>query len=100
MKTIGPALDKIENLAWELIPIANERLGADLVTVTGLLSASDIINGLNNKDLGDAVYVSQRMFNDDDITLDDLTIKDMEMQLGVPVFKHEEDLLETLEKWV
>jgi len=99
-QTMGPALDGVENLSWELVPIANERLGADLVTVTGLVCGSDIVTQLVAHGVGDAVYLSHRMFNEDGLTLDDMTRDDIEQKLGIPVRIHSEDMAEVLAEWV
>ncbi len=98
-ETLKPALDAVENLAWDLVPIRNDRLGAELVTVTGLLSARDVVMQLQNQKVGDVVYLSQRMFNEDGITLDDHSREDIEQRLGIPVKIHNENLIDILEPW-
>ena len=99
LETLAPALDPIKNLDWNLVAVRNDWLGADLVTVTGLLPARDVVVQLQKLDLGDAVYLSNRMFNEDGITLDDQTIGDIAKKLGVAVHTHQEDLVEILEPW-
>jgi len=97
--TITPTLDGIENLDYEIVPILNEWLGADTVTVTGLVPARDLVTQLMGKSDADAVYLSYRMFSEDGITLDDHTREDIEKKLGVPVYIHHEDMLEILSPW-
>ncbi|NQV41239.1 MAG: DUF512 domain-containing protein [Candidatus Marinimicrobia bacterium] len=97
--TISPTLDGIENLEYEIVPILNEWLGADTVTVTGLVPARDLVTQLMGKTDTDAVYLSYRMFSEDGITLDDHTREDIEKKLGVPVYIHHEDMLEILTPW-
>jgi NifB/MoaA-like Fe-S oxidoreductase len=99
MDTLSPLLDGIGNLNWNLIPVKNDWYGADFVTVAGLLPARDVVMQLKDQDLGDAVYLSYRMFNEDGITLDDMTVEDISTRLGVPVHVHHEDLLEILRPW-
>jgi len=99
-QTLGNTLDSIENLEYEIIPVTNEWLGADLVTVAGLLSARDIVTQLKAYKDVDAIYLSYRMFSEDGVTLDDHARDDIERMLGVPIFIHHEDLLEILEPWV
>ncbi len=98
-ETITPTLDEIENLEFEIVPIANDWLGAETVTVTGLVSARDLVTQLMGKSDADAVYLSYRMFSEDGITLDDHTREDIEKKLGVPVYIHHEDMLEILSPW-
>jgi len=98
--TISPTLDEINNLDYEIIPITNEWLGADTVTVTGLVPARDLITQLKVIQAVDAVYLSYRMFSEDGITLDDHTREDIEKKLGVPVYIHHEDMLEILSPWI
>ena len=99
-ETISPTLDGIENLAYSIVPITNHWLGADSVTVTGLVAARDLITQIKERGPADAVYLSYRMFSEDGITLDDHTRKDIEIKLGIPVYIHHEDMLEILQPWV
>ncbi len=98
-ETIAATLDEIENLDYEIVPIQNDWLGADTVTVTGLVPARDLVTQLKGKTNADAVYLSYRMLSEDGITLDDHTREDIEKKLGVPVYIHHEDLLEILNPW-
>jgi putative radical SAM enzyme (TIGR03279 family) len=98
--TISPTLDQIQGLDYEIVPIVNHWLGADTVTVTGLVSARDLVTQLKHKGAADAVYLSYRMFSEDGVTLDDHTREDIEKKLGIPVYIHHEDMLEILQPWV
>jgi NifB/MoaA-like Fe-S oxidoreductase len=78
---------------------AVDRLGMDLRTVAvesnfwgpgigvaGLLTGSDFIDALNGRVYGDFVVLpSECMIGDDYLFLDDLTLKDVERELGVEV---------------
>lgn len=97
--TIGSTLDAVMNLEYEIIPIKNEWLGADLVTVTGLVPARDVVTQLKSVK-ADAIYLSYRMFSEDGITLDDHSREDIEKKLGIPVYIHHEDMLEILKPWM
>jgi NifB/MoaA-like Fe-S oxidoreductase len=89
---IAPLLGRIieeVNDAFELdittIPIENSLFGG-AVTVSGLLTAGDVMRGLRKRDLGDVVFVPRTMFDAmGKVTLDDLTLTDIEARLGVPV---------------
>ena len=80
-----PVLNKIDNMNVTLVPIKNEFFG-NSVTVTGLLTGKDIVSQLSTKSLGDAVWMSHRILNDDaSITLDDMTLEDISHSLGCPL---------------
>ena len=82
---VVPKLNKIKNLNVTLRPVTNEFFG-DIVTVTGLLTAKDIIEQLKNEFLGDAVWMSHRILNEDKlITLDDLKLGDISKALNCKV---------------
>ena len=69
----------------DLVSIENNFYG-DSVTVTGLLTGKDIIEQLSGKDLGDEVWVSHRILNDEGIcTLDDMTLDEISNKLGSKV---------------
>jgi NifB/MoaA-like Fe-S oxidoreductase len=56
------------------------------IGVAGLLTGRDFIAALKGKVYGDFVVLpSESMVGDDYLFLDDLTIKDVERELGVPV---------------
>jgi putative radical SAM enzyme (TIGR03279 family) len=81
-----PKLNAIPNLTVNYIVIENHFFGKDEVTVTGLLTAQDIINQLIDTDLGDKVIFSDRILNDEgSLTLDDQTLGDISKTLKVPL---------------
>ena len=83
--TVIPALNQIKKMNASLIPIKNNFYG-NSVTVTGLLTGKDIVSQLNSEHLGDEVWMSHRILNDDGIkTLDDMTLADMSHYLDCPV---------------
>jgi NifB/MoaA-like Fe-S oxidoreductase len=56
------------------------------IGVAGLLTGSDFISALRGKVHGDFVVLpSESMIGDDYLFLDDLTLKDVERELGVEV---------------
>ena len=62
--------------------VKNDFFG-DSVTVAGLLTGKDIINQLQNKDLGESVWSTYRILNDDQtLTLDDMTLEDISSALN------------------
>ena len=66
-------------------PIKNNFFG-ESITVSGLLTAKDIIEQLSNKSLGDALLIPANCLRaDGDVLLDDLSPEDISRELGVPV---------------
>ena len=89
-----PVLNSIENLHVNLVEIKNDFYG-DMVTVAGLLAGQDIVSQLKDKDIGEAVWCSHRILNDEGtVTLDDMTLADLSSQLGVPVNVSHDSILE------
>jgi len=89
-----PFLNKIDNLKVNLFKINNDFYG-DSVTVAGLLTAKDIISQLRGKDIGDSIWCSHRILNDEGtLTLDDWTLDEMSRELGVPVNVSNDSILE------
>ena len=72
--------------------------GQDQV-VTGLLTGEDLIYGLKNKDLGEAVYIPSIMLKiNTDLFLDDKNIKEVENQLNtkIHILDDSNDIIEIL----
>jgi putative radical SAM enzyme (TIGR03279 family) len=70
-----------------IVPVAvKNRLFGDTVTVTGLVCGRDIIAALQGVDLGDLVLVPDVMMKEGEgVFLDDLSLEDLEGELGKPV---------------
>ncbi|TKJ29839.1 MAG: Fe-S oxidoreductase [Chloroflexi bacterium B3_Chlor] len=89
---IAPLLGQIvRELKYEspldiiLLPVENEFFGPT-VTVSGLLTSGDVVATLGNRSLGDVVFLPRVMFDAaGSVTLDDLTVGDIETRLGVTV---------------
>ena len=78
-------MERFENLEINVYKINNDFFG-NTITVSGLITASDIIAQLKNKDLGECLILPRSMMKqDEDIFLDDLTPNDVESSLGLPV---------------
>ncbi|MCE5315036.1 MAG: DUF512 domain-containing protein [Armatimonadota bacterium] len=71
------------NMSINVFPITNTLFG-EMVTVTGLISGKDVIGQLAGHDVGDALFIPSVALRDGAF-LDDVTIKDVENALGVPV---------------
>ncbi len=76
---------KWHNLECEVIPIKNNFFGGK-ITVTGLLTGTDIIEQLKGRDLGDELLISSSMLRHErDMFLDSVTVKDVEEALNVKI---------------
>ena len=68
-----------------VVPVENEFFGST-VTVSGLLTGGDVVSALAGGDLGDVVFLPRVMFDaTGKVTLDDLTLGEIESGVGVPV---------------
>lgn len=72
-------------LRCDVQSIRNDFFG-ESITVTGLLTGQDLISQLRGKDLGEELLLCESMIRkDSDVFLDDLTVADVERELGIPV---------------
>ncbi|HET9218313.1 MAG TPA: DUF512 domain-containing protein [Terriglobia bacterium] len=79
----------VDRLELDLDVVAVEsRFWGSGIGVAGLLTGSDFISALRGKVRGDFVVLpSECMIGDDYLFLDDLTLKDVEKELGVEVIR-------------
>lgn len=77
----GKIAEKLPGLSVDLHFIRNDFFG-EKITVTGLITGSDIIAQLKNKPLGDVLVIPEVMLRDDRF-LDDVSVADVEKALGV-----------------
>lgn len=91
------AENKYNNLQVDVYKISNNFFGNE-ITVVGLLCGTDIIEQLKGCSLGEELIVSKSMLRDStDVLLDDVTICDIEKELGVKIRAVENDGFEFLE---
>ena len=77
--------------------IRNDFFG-DTITVTGLITAQDLIKQLKNKDIGENLLLSESMLRrDSDVFLDDLTVSDVERELNTKIQRVANDGYELLD---
>lgn len=78
--------DKISNLNIEVIQIKNKYFG-ESITVTGLITGTDLIEQLKDKNIGDGLLITKSMLRSgEDVFLDDVTIKDVEDALNTKIY--------------
>ncbi len=69
----------------QVVAVAN-RLFGETVTVSGLLAGADVLAALEGRALGERVFVPRAMLEAEGrLTLDDMTVADMERRLGAQV---------------
>ena len=91
-------LNLIDGLTINLYGLPSIYWGQDQV-VTGLLTGEDLIYGLKNKDLGEAVYIPSIMLKiNTDLFLDDKNIQEVENQINtkIHVLDDSNDIINTL----
>ncbi|MDB5059879.1 MAG: hypothetical protein JWO59_3351, partial [Chloroflexi bacterium] len=75
-------LNDVENLKVDLFPIENRLFGSE-VTVSGLIAGEDLVDRLQQEELGEVVVVPRVMFDRaGEVTLDDLTLDALQERLG------------------
>ena len=78
-------MDKFKNVKINVYKIKNEFWG-ETITVSGLITAKDIINQIGDKEKGETLYITRSMMKADElIFLDDITLEQLEEILGVEV---------------
>ena len=91
-------LNLIDGLTINLYGLPSIYWGQEQV-VTGLLTGEDLIHGLQNKDLGEAIYIPSIMLKiNTDLFLDDKNIKEVENQLNtkIHVLDDSNDIMDNL----
>ena len=77
--------EKYPGLQVQVFPIRNDFFG-ERITVSGLVTAQDIIAQLKGKELGSRLLIPCSMLKaDEDVFLDDYTVKQVSDALQVPV---------------
>ena len=82
--SMAAKLTAVSRTEFEVVPVVNRFFG-ETVTVSGLLTAQDVLATLSGRDLGQRVFLPRAMFDAQGrVTLDDLTPEDITERLGVP----------------
>ena len=95
---INKKLNLIDGLTVNLYGLPSIYWGQEQV-VTGLLTGEDLICGLQNMDLGEAIYIPSIMLKlNTDLFLDDKTIKEVENRLNtkIHILDDSNDIIDTL----
>lgn len=95
---IGRMKEKLPNLTAELYPIKNDFFGGG-VNVAGLVCGGDLIRQMKDKPKADVLFIPHVMLRDEDeLFLDDVTVADVERELGMPVVAVYNDGYDFVEK--
>ncbi|MBR8828052.1 MAG: TIGR03279 family radical SAM protein [Gomphosphaeria aponina SAG 52.96 = DSM 107014] len=79
-------LNQVEKLTVKLTAL-NSNYWGQKITVTGLLTGQDLIEGLKGKELGDGILLPSLMLKHDDTRfLDDLTVAEVAKELEIRIF--------------
>lgn len=79
-------LNQVQGLTVTMAALNSIYWGQEM-TVTGLLTGTDLIEHLRGRDLGDGILLPSLMLKHDDTRfLDDQTVEDVSRELGVPIF--------------
>jgi len=82
---IETAREKYPNIKGRVYPIVNDFFG-HTIDVAGLITGNDLVAQLEGKELGERVYITDRMLRDGgDVFLDNVSLEDAAKRLGVPV---------------
>ncbi len=85
LKPVVERLHQVQGLDLRLQSLPSPYWGCEQV-VTGLLTGQDLIDGLQGKDLGDAVLLPAVLLRQGQpVFLDDLSLETVEQRLGVPL---------------
>jgi len=78
-------LNQVENLSVEMAALNSDYWG-QAITVTGVLTGTDLMKKLTGRDLGDGILLPSVMLKHDEARfLDDTTVADVAQVLAVPI---------------
>ena len=98
LRPIVQYLKRIKGLTLELIIVENIFFGPR-VTVTGLLTGTDLIHGLKEVEPGAQVIISDILLKkDDNVFLDDLTPEEVEKTLNIELILVKNSAIEMVKK--
>lgn len=96
-KLVEKAREKCPAIRGTVYPIRNFFFG-ETITVAGLVTGGDLISQLKGKDLGQRLLIPAHMLRAGErVFLDDVSLDDVERELGVPVTAVAQDGFELLD---
>ncbi len=83
---IAEQLNQIEGLELNMLALSSNYWGQD-ITVTGLLTGQDLLEGLQGQDLGEGILLPSVMLKQgDNLFLDDMTLEELASQLQTNIW--------------
>ena len=96
-KLVALAREKCAKIEGAVYPIRNVFFG-ETITVAGLVTGGDLIRQLKEKNLGQRLLIPQNMLRHGErVFLDDVSLDDVERELGIPVVPVAQDGYELLD---
>ncbi|MGL5082466.1 MAG: DUF512 domain-containing protein, partial [Microcoleaceae cyanobacterium] len=78
-------LNQVPGVEVQMVALNSQYWGQE-ITVTGLLTGEDLLQGLQGKALGDALLLPSVMLKQgEDLFLDDRTVAEISQVLGIPI---------------
>ncbi len=78
-------MDVCPNMQINVYKIKNNFFG-ETITVSGLITATDIIEQLKNQDLGETLYIPRNMLkSDEEIFLDNITLEELKETMNLEI---------------
>ncbi len=90
--------EALDNLEVEVVAIRNDYFG-EMITVTGLITGTDLMAQLKDRDLGDSLCIHECMLRSgEEIFLDNYTLSDVSsaLQVNIDIVKSNESFLQTV----
>lgn len=88
-QALGPVADQlnqIDGLTIEVVALKSRYWGQE-ITVTGLLTGQDLLENLQDRELGDGILLPSLMLKEGDTRfLDDMTVEELAQQLKTSIF--------------
>ncbi len=94
MEPIKAELNQVDNLRVDLLTVENYFFGQD-ISVSGLLTGEDILKRIENGPW-DKVCLPPNCINGEGLTLDDMTVQELQDKAGVPLSVGDYDLVSCL----
>lgn len=95
LRPIAAELNRIQGLEVEVIEVENDFFGPH-IAVSGLLTGQDIRKRLQGRSCWDLVMLPPNCLNEEGLTLDDMTVPQLQEAAGVPLVVGQYDLAASL----
>lgn len=97
VQLVDMAREKCGTINGKVYPIVNRFFG-ETITVAGLVTGGDLIDQLRGKELGERLLIPANMLRSGErVFLDDVSLDDVERELGVPAIPVAQDGYELLD---